>query len=197
MHLSQDKTASNPLYICSFIDWLTNQRSPFELARSGLLGRCLQIYSRNLEIFSKQKRSLSGFFSRIYNGQNTNIPQFHSAAEKSNTKYNDARKICRKKEERSAIMTPLSSTKKKNKEKVSKMNYGLLDDLRRNQKFGKFLLTPMGDLAPGSAHVGPFAQPPIDMSGYCLQNRLQTSPQTSGVRGGPLWFWCVNISFFD
>ena len=28
----------------------------------------------------------------------------------------------------------------------------------------KFPLTPMGVLAPGSAHVGPFIQPPIDVS---------------------------------
>ena len=38
---AEAKTANNPLYLCSFIDWLTNQRSPFELARSGRLDRCL------------------------------------------------------------------------------------------------------------------------------------------------------------
>ena len=30
---------------------------------------------------------------------------------------------------------------------------------------GEIPLTPMGVLAPGSAHAGPSAQPPIDMSG--------------------------------
>ena len=43
---SQDKTANYPLYLCNFIDWLTNQRSPFELARSGLLEYCLPVVGR-------------------------------------------------------------------------------------------------------------------------------------------------------
>ena len=46
----------------------------------------------------------------------------------------------------------------------------------------QFPLTPMGVLAPGSAHARPSAQPPIDMSGnfrrMCLQSHLQTSPPT-------------------
>ena len=28
------------MYLCSFINWLTNQRSPFELGWSGLLASC-------------------------------------------------------------------------------------------------------------------------------------------------------------
>ena len=43
-------------------------------------------------------------------------------------------------------------------------------------------LTLMGVLAPGSAHAGPSAHPPIDVSGNfprtCLQNHLQTSSPT-------------------
>ena len=46
-------------------------------------------------------------------------------------------------------------------------------------KKGKFPLTPMGVLAPGSAHARPSAQPPIDVSGnfrhLCLQTHLQRS----------------------
>ena len=34
-----------------------------------------------------------------------------------------------------------------------------------NRQYFKIPLTPMGVLAPGSAHARPFAQPPIDMSG--------------------------------
>ena len=41
------------------------------------------------------------------------------------------------------------------------------DDMNGNKSENeeKFSLTPMGVLAPGSAHVRPSAQPPIDMSG--------------------------------
>ena len=46
----------------------------------------------------------------------------------------------------------------------------------------EFPLTPMGVLAPGSAHARPSARPPIGMSknfpAKCLQSHLQTSPPT-------------------
>ena len=40
----------------------------------------------------------------------------------------------------------------------------------------KFLLTPMGVLAPGSAHVRPSTQPPINMSGNFSTHRSAKSP---------------------
>ena len=46
-----------------------------------------------------------------------------------------------------------------------------------NEKYEEFLLMPMGVLAPGSAHVRPSAQPPIDTSGnfwrMCLGGGLK------------------------
>ena len=49
----------------------------------------------------------------------------------------------------------------------------------RRRKEKKIPLTPMGVLAPGSAHARPSAQPPIDVSGnfrhLCLQTHLQRS----------------------
>ena len=64
----------------------------------------------------------------------------------------------------------------------------LLPHLTKFQKHqvkttSKFPLTPLGVLAPGSAHARPSARPPFDMSAKklrrtCLQSHLQTSPPT-------------------
>jgi hypothetical protein len=40
----------------------------------------------------------------------------------------------------------------------------------------QFPLTPMGVLAPGSAHARPSAQPPIDVSGYFSAHVSAESP---------------------
>ena len=48
--------------------------------------------------------------------------------------------------------------------------------LCEEEKQKQFPLTPMGVLAPGSAHARPFAQPPINVRGNFLAHVSEESP---------------------
>ena len=52
----------------------------------------------------------------------------------------------------------------------------LLENIKTTSEFS---LTPMGVLAPGSAHARPSAQPPIDMSGIFRHTFLQSPSKFS------------------
>ena len=66
----------------------------------------------------------------------------------------------------------------------------------------KFLLTPMGVLAPGSAHARPSAWPPIDMSGNFsahmgLKSQLQKSSPSPKNSYPKFWNPKTTFNFFQ